>query len=173
MQSAYIGMGGNLESWVGEPAATLAQAAARLGEIGQVRRRSSLYLTAPVGYADQPQFMNAVVELVTEFGPWELLCALLEIETEFGRDRSQAIVNGPRTLDLDLLLYGDIVMSAAGLVLPHPRLSERAFVLAPLCEIAPQLAIPPSGRSAAELFAALNIEEGSVARIESKSWNAS
>ena len=101
--------------------------------------RSSLYNTEPVGFAEQPRFVNAVVALETELEPRALLNQLLEIEKEFGRDRSASIPNGPRTLDLDILLIGHLEINEPGLELPHPRLAERAFVLVPLHEIAPNL----------------------------------
>ena len=99
--------------------------------------RSSLYSTAPVGFADQPRFVNAVVELETELEASDLLERLLAIEVEFGRDRAAGFANGPRTLDLDILLFGNRKISEPGLEIPHPRLAERAFVLVPLNEIAP------------------------------------
>ena len=101
-------MGGNLASMAGPPEATLAAAALRLESLGRVTRRSSLYSTAPVGFAAQPRFMNAVVALATELGPRELLDGLLVIELEFGRERAAGIANGPRTLDLDILLLGEL-----------------------------------------------------------------
>ena len=136
MSAAYIGMGGNLASWAGEPEATLAAAALRLESLGKVARRSSLYSTEPVGFAEQPRFVNAVVALETELKPGELLRALLAIEQEFGRDRATGFANGPRTLDLDILLFGDLKICEPDLDIPHPRLAERAFVLVPLGEIA-------------------------------------
>src|ERR1039458_7133204 len=136
MRTAFIGMGANLASWAGAPEATLAAAALRLESLGRVTCRSSLYSTAPVGFAGQPRFVNAVVELETELEPRTLLKGLLAIEQEFGRDRAAGFANGPRTLDLDILLLGDHVIHEPGLVIPHPRLAERAFVLVPLCEIA-------------------------------------
>jgi len=142
MRTAYIGMGGNLASWAGAPEATLAAAALRLESLGRVTSRSSLYSTAPVGFAAQPRFVNAVVALETELEPRELLDGLLAIEQEFGRDRAAGFANGPRTLDLDILLLGDLEIREPGLVIPHPRLAERAFVLAPLNEIAPQQLVP-------------------------------
>jgi 2-amino-4-hydroxy-6-hydroxymethyldihydropteridine diphosphokinase len=139
MQTAYIAMGANLASWVGAPEATLTAAATRLESLGRVARRSSLYSTEPVGFAEQPRFVNAVVALETEIAPQELLNGLLAIEQEFGRDRAAGIHNGPRTLDLDILLFGDMKVSEPGLEIPHPRLAQRAFVLVPLNEIAPDI----------------------------------
>jgi 2-amino-4-hydroxy-6-hydroxymethyldihydropteridine diphosphokinase len=152
MRTAYIGMGGNLASWAGSPEATLAAAAPRLESLGRVTRRSSLYSTAPVGYAAQARFVNAVVALETELGPRELLDGLLAIEKEFGRDRAAGVVNGPRTLDLDILLYGDLEISEPGLEIPHPRFSERAFVLVPLCEIAAEIVVPGCGKPVGQLM---------------------
>ena len=151
MRTAYIGMGGNLASWAGTPEATLAAAALRLESLGRVARRSSLYLTEPVGFAEQPRFVNAVVALETELSPRELLNRLLAIEQEFGRDRAAGFANGPRTLDLDILLFGDLQISEPGLEIPHPRLAERAFVLIPLNEIAPEVVVPGCGKTVAQL----------------------
>ena len=139
MHTAYIGMGANLPSWAGVPEATLTAAALRLESLGRVARRSSLYSTEPVGFADQPRFVNAVVALETELSPRELLNRLLKLEQEFGRDRSGGVQNGPRTLDLDILLFGDVQISEPDLDIPHPRLAERAFVLVPLREISPAI----------------------------------
>jgi len=176
MRTAFIGMGGNLGSWAGTPEATLAAAAARLESLGRVRRRSSLYLTEPVGYAAQPRFVNAVVELETELEPRELLQGLLAIEQEFGRDRSAGIANGPRTLDLDILMLGDLQISEPDLEIPHPRLAERAFVLVPLNEIAPQLVDARMGRSVSQLLNDLHIQAGNgadaVVAIQSDVWRA-
>ena len=136
MQTAYIGMGSNLASRAGDPEATLAAAAERLRSLGRVVARSSLYSTEPVGFADQPRFLNAVVALETDLDPRALLQGLLGIEQEFGRDRSAGVRNGPRTLDLDILVFGDESISAPGLEIPHPRMKEREFVLIPLRELA-------------------------------------
>src|ERR1700675_2751807 len=103
MQTAYIGMGANIPSPAGPPEATPPAAVERLNSIGRVVCRSSLYSTAPVGFADQPRFVNAVIALETDLSPASLLAVLLRIEREFGRDRSAGIPNGPRTLDLDIL----------------------------------------------------------------------
>ena len=118
MSLAYIALGANLPSPAGPPEATLAAAVSRLASLGCVTARSSLYSTAPVGLADQPRFLNAVIALETALTPLELLGAVLLIEREFGRDRTASVPNGPRTLDLDILLYGDFVLSEAGLEIP-------------------------------------------------------
>jgi 2-amino-4-hydroxy-6-hydroxymethyldihydropteridine diphosphokinase len=136
MPTAYIGMGSNLASEAGDSEATLAAAADRLESLGRIVARSSLYSTAPVGLADQPRFLNAVVALDTGLKPRALLQGLLRIEQEFGRNRSTGIRNGPRTLDLDILVYGDEQISEPGLEIPHPRMEERDFVLIPLVELA-------------------------------------
>jgi 2-amino-4-hydroxy-6-hydroxymethyldihydropteridine diphosphokinase len=120
----------------------------------RVARCSSLYRTAPVGILSQPDFVNAVALLETTLAPEALLDALLDIEARFGRIRRER--NGPRTLDLDLLLYDDIELDLPRLTLPHPRLHLRAFVLLPLAEVAPDLAIPRRGSVAAWLPAVAN-----------------
>lgn len=147
MTITCIGIGGNVPSRFGPPEQTLALAAGRLGSLGHVVRRSRLYSTVPVGFADQPRFVNAAVALETELSARELLDALLGIEHEFGRDRANAIPNGPRTLDLDILLYGSQTLNEPGLRVPHPRLAERAFVLVPLSEIAPDAIVPDANAS--------------------------
>jgi len=138
----FVALGANL----GNPAATVRAAIQALRELPAVEfvAASSLYRTAPVGLKHQPDFINAVVELAADLPPGALLDALFGIEARFGRSRS--VRNAPRTLDLDLLLYGEETSDDPRLTLPHPRLHERAFVLAPLAEIAPQLAIPGRGR---------------------------
>lgn len=133
---AYVGLGANLGADIG---ATLTQAALSLAALPgvQVVALSSVWRSAPVD-ADGPDFLNAVVALDTTLPPIELLDALQAIELLHGRQRPYR--NAPRTLDLDLLLYNDVVMDTPRLTLPHPRLGERAFVLRPLLEIAPELA---------------------------------
>jgi 2-amino-4-hydroxy-6-hydroxymethyldihydropteridine diphosphokinase len=170
MGTAYIGMGGNLASWAGPPEATLAAAALRLESLGCVVSRSSLYSTEPMGFAEQPRFVNAVVALETELDPRKLLEGLLAIELEFGRDRSSGIANGPRTLDLDILLFGSLLISEPGLEIPHPRLMDRAFVLIPLNEIAGQLLIPGRGETVAP---GSKNESDAVVLIQSDAWVAS
>ncbi len=174
MHIAYIGMGANLDSPAGAPAATLAAAAEQLALLGSIVARSSLYSTAPVGIREQPRFVNAVVAIETGCAPRALLLSLLAIEKEFGRDRARGVPNGPRTLDLDLLLLGDVVLHEADLDLPHPRLAERAFVLVPLHEIAPQRIEPRSGRTIATLLGALMTDRAeevrTVLRIADRRW---
>jgi len=176
MQTAYIGMGGNLASSAGAPEATLAAAALRLESLGRVVRQSSLYSTAPVGFAAQPRFVNAVVALETDLEPIELLDGLLAIEKEFGRDRAAGFANGPRTLDLDILLVGDLEIRSPDLLIPHPRLAQRAFVLVPLCEIAAEVVVPGRGLTVEQLFArwlqGQKNESDAVVRVQSDAWLA-
>jgi 2-amino-4-hydroxy-6-hydroxymethyldihydropteridine diphosphokinase len=176
MRTAFIGMGGNLPSWAGQPEDTLAAAVVRLESLGQLTRRSSLYSTEPVGFAEQPRFVNAVVELETELEPRDLLEGLLKIEQEFGRNRTAGIANGPRTLDLDILLFEDLKINGPGLEIPHPRMAERAFVLVPLCEIAPRRVDAGSGRTVSQLLDSLHkngeSETHAVVPIQSDRWRA-
>ena len=139
---AFIGVGSNLA----DPLVQVRQALIELESIPgtRVTARSSLYRTSPVGYLEQPDFINAVASVQTTLKPQALLAALLAIENRHGRRRTMR--NAPRTLDLDLLLYGEEVFDQDGLTLPHPRLHERAFVLAPLAEIAPEAMVPGMGR---------------------------
>jgi len=134
----YIGLGSNLR----EPAAQLARAFDELAGLPRTRlvRRSSLYLSAPMGKPNQPEFVNAVALLETELSPPHLLEALLAIEAQHGRVRGEP--NGPRTLDLDLLLVGGEAIHLPQLDVPHPRMHERAFVLRPLAELDPEALIP-------------------------------
>ena len=152
MNTAYIALGANL----GDPAATVRAAFAALANLPESRlvHSSSLYRTAPVGITAQPEFVNAVAQLETTLAPESLLDALFDIELRFGRIRADK--NGPRTLDLDLLLYGHQFIDLPRLTLPHPRLHLRAFVLKPLAEIAPDLVIPGRGSLAAWLPAVAN-----------------
>jgi 2-amino-4-hydroxy-6-hydroxymethyldihydropteridine diphosphokinase len=175
MPLATIALGANLPSSAGPPEATLAAAVERLATLGRIAARSSLYSTAPVGIEDQPRFLNAVVALETQRSPRELLNHLLAIEQAFGRDRAASVPNGPRTLDLDILLYGDLVLGASGLEVPHPRLAERAFVLVPLHEIAPNLRDPRSGKTVAELLQSLpdRAAPNAVAKIDCDLWASS
>lgn len=144
---AYVALGANL----GAPQAMVRAGIAALDSLPLTRLQaaSSLYLTAPVGLLDQPDFVNAVAAVETGLEAEALLAALLDLEQARGRVRS--VANAPRTLDLDLLLYNDQVLNSPRLTLPHPRLHLRAFVLAPLAEIAPDLQLPGRGSLAAWL----------------------
>jgi len=154
-QIAYVGLGSNLDSPAGPPVEMVRAAIESLGTMGVILARSSLYRTAPVGYENQPPFINAVVALRTEQDPEKLLKCLLAIERSFGRDRTIALPKGPRTLDLDLLLMGDLIHESPTLVVPHPELPHRRFVLAPLAEIAPEAVHPVLRRTINELLAEL------------------
>ena len=132
---AFIALGSNLQ----DPEAQVKHALLALEKLPKTKlvKASSLYKTSPVGYINQPDFINAVAEIRTELRPLELLDAILNIETVAGRERPFA--NAPRVLDCDLLLYDDIKMASEKLTLPHPRMFERGFVLLPLAEISPHL----------------------------------
>lgn len=160
MSRAFIALGGNL----GAVEARVLAVMAELDELPRTRllRASSLYRSKPVGYADQPDFVNAVVMVDTGLSSGELMHALLALETRHGRLRS--VRNGPRTLDLDLLLYGEETRDEGFLILPHPRMHVRSFVLAPLLEIAPDQEIPGRG-GAGECYSACD-DQADVVRID-------
>ena len=141
MTTAFVGIGSNLE----EPAKQVRAALDELDRLPHTRvvKRSSLYRSAPVGYTDQPDFVNAVAQLETGIPAERLLSELQDVEKRHGRERS--FRNAPRTLDLDVLLYGNLVLKSERLEIPHPRMHERAFVLEPLVEISPEAAIPGKG----------------------------
>ena len=140
---AYVGLGGNL----GDREATLRAAVQLLDAEPNVAvvAVSSFVETEPWGYADQAWFLNGVCAVETELGPRELLARLLAVERRLGRTRGDGPRFGPRTVDLDLLVHGDLVVDEPGLQVPHPRLAERRFALAPLAEIAPDLVVPGHG----------------------------
>jgi 2-amino-4-hydroxy-6-hydroxymethyldihydropteridine diphosphokinase len=146
---AYVGLGSNL----GDREATVRRALELLGERVVVAAVSSLRETDPVGLVDQPCFVNAAARVETELSPGELLDVLLGVELELGRERRERW--GPRTIDLDLLLYGDSAVDERGLTVPHPRLHERRFALEPLAELDPALVVPGRGR-VSELLARLD-----------------
>jgi 2-amino-4-hydroxy-6-hydroxymethyldihydropteridine diphosphokinase len=152
---AAIALGSNLPSTYGPPEANLREAVTRLAILGRVSAVSVFHATDPVGYLDQPRFLNAAALLETSLTPIDLLHSLLAIEHAMGRDRSTAPPKGPRIIDLDLLLVGDLIVQTPELTLPHPALHERRFVLAPLAEIAPNLRHPLLHQSIADLLADL------------------
>jgi 2-amino-4-hydroxy-6-hydroxymethyldihydropteridine diphosphokinase len=144
---AYIGIGSNM----GDKTAACLRAFELLERTGRVVKRSSLYRTAPVGYTEQEDFINAVAAVETELPPRDLLRACLAIEDEMGRKRTMHW--GPRTLDLDILLYGAEVISDPDLLVPHPLMAARRFVLAPLAEVAPGVVHPVLNKTALQLLA--------------------
>lgn len=150
-KAAYVGLGSNLA----HPAQQVRRGCELLGALPgtRVRACSSLYRTRPVGSVVQPDFINAVCAISTALSPENLLDGLLALEARQGRVRRPGDAGGPRVLDLDLLLYGETRIDRPGLTVPHPRLHERAFVLYPLAEIAPDLVIPGRGAVSALLQA--------------------
>jgi 2-amino-4-hydroxy-6-hydroxymethyldihydropteridine diphosphokinase len=155
---AIIGLGANL----GEPRSTLAAAVVALGQIGRVKAVSALYLTAPVGGPEQPDFLNAAVRLEYAGEPEVLLEALLAIERRFGRERRERW--GPRLLDLDLLWIDGVELRTATLEVPHPRLVERAFALDPLLDVCPDATDPHTGRPYRSLRA--DLSDDGIQRVE-------
>ncbi len=156
--TAFIALGSNL----GDPARQIRSALRALAALPESRlaRQSSLYRNPPAGGLEQPEFVNAVAQIATRIGPHELLDHLLEIERSQARVRDYP--NAPRTLDLDIVLYGDQVVRDPGLTIPHPRMLERAFVLVPLAEIAPDALVPGGGRVADLLR---NVDASGMIRI--------
>lgn len=152
MTEALLALGGNL----GDARETLARAIATLTESGDIRlrARSSDYMTPPWGVEDQPPFVNLCIAIDTALTPQALLARAQAVERAFGRDRAGEQRWGPRTLDIDILTYDDLVLNGPDLTLPHPRLFERAFVLVPLAEIAPDLLI--TGISVRDALAGLD-----------------
>jgi 2-amino-4-hydroxy-6-hydroxymethyldihydropteridine diphosphokinase len=154
LATAYIGIGSNL----GDRLGYIREAIAKLEQSQEIEIRgtSSVYETEPVGHKEQPCFLNAVLELNTALEPVNLLEHLLGIENQMGRKRDRA--RGPRNIDLDLLLYDDVVINSDGLTLPHPRMHQRRFVLVPLAEIAPKVVHPLLKKSAERLLGELSTD---------------
>lgn len=145
MAVVYLALGVNL----GDRAANLAEARSRLAERVYITKVSRVYETAPWGILDQPDFLNQAVQGETDLDPFELLTFVKRIERDMGRDPT-AIRYGPRPIDIDILFYDDLELATDALVIPHPELAHRAFVLAPLADIAPDLHIPATNCTVAE-----------------------
>lgn len=161
MTRAYLGLGSN----VGDREAHLAHALDRLRAEGRLTGVSSVYETDPVGYLDQGPFLNMVARLETERTPEELLAAVVGIES--GRGRVRDFPNAPRTLDIDILLYGDRQLRLESLTIPHPRMNKRPFVLVPLLELDPRLREPVTGRGYRDILGALSQgAEAAVRRLQ-------
>ena len=150
----YLGLGSNL----GERQANLARALKLLSESVHIEQASSLYETEPVGHTEQPLFLNAICRVQTELGPLQLLSLIKGIEASLGR--VPGFPNAPRPIDLDIILYGDLVIETPELTIPHSRFKERAFVLIPLLEIAPDLRHPVSGDRIKDMAAVVEGQDG-------------
>lgn len=152
MPLTAIALGSNL----GDREDNLKNAIKHLGVLGEVTAVSKFRDTTPVGYKDQPDFLNGVAILNTDLRPQDLMQALLNIEQMMGRDRTSGPPKGPRLIDLDLVLYGDDKVATEGLTIPHPEMTKRRFVLEPLMDVAPDWVDPISGSSIRDLFHALS-----------------
>ena len=159
LSEAYLGLGSNL----GDRAGNIAAGLAFLREISRRTTVSSLYETAPSGFRSQPPFLNAACGIWTWLDPFQLMGRLREIEAAVGLRR--AFVNAPRMLDIDILVYGRVVLASPGLTVPHPRMADRAFVLGPLAEIAPALRHPVLMETVGSLLARLPIPRGAFPRM--------
>jgi 2-amino-4-hydroxy-6-hydroxymethyldihydropteridine diphosphokinase len=160
---SYLSLGSN----VGDREAHLREAVRRLSALGTVGKISSFYETEPVEFTKQPWFLNCAVELDTEKTPQGLMRGLLDIEKQMGRDREASAPKGPRTIDIDILLYGDQIIDEPGLKVPHPAMHQRRFVLAPLAEIDAEVIHPVLERSVGELLDELPADAGKVRKMES------
>ena len=156
----YLSLGSN----IGDREANIRKAIRKLADLGDVGKQSSLYETEPVEFTQQPQFLNCAIELDTELSEHDLMREILAIERALGRDRDHAQPKGPRTIDIDILLYGDQIIDEPGLKIPHPAMHRRRFVLAPLAEIDAEVIHPILERSVGELLDELPAD-GVVRRV--------
>jgi GTP cyclohydrolase-4 len=154
----YLGLGSNL----GDRMSNLASAVERLSRKITIKKISSVYETEPVYYKEQPLYLNAVLSAVTELDPFELLNFVKSIESDLGRQPS--FRNAPRIIDIDILFYGGRIVETPELIIPHPRIAERAFVLVPLAEIAPDLVHPLLHKKVSDLLAKMQ-DKGGVIKI--------
>jgi 2-amino-4-hydroxy-6-hydroxymethyldihydropteridine diphosphokinase len=159
MSNAYLSLGSNL----GDREGNLRECLQRLGQLGIVFRVSSLYETEPMELSEQPWFLNCAVSLETGLNPEQLLTEIQRIEAELGRNR--VIDKGPRTVDVDILLFDDLILQQKSLQIPHPAMTQRRFVLAPLHEIAPAIRHPVSGKTIEELLGEVDVAAGKVERL--------
>jgi 2-amino-4-hydroxy-6-hydroxymethyldihydropteridine diphosphokinase len=159
-KTVYLSLGSNL----GDRAANLEAAIEHLGELGTVVARSSIYETEPLEVTHQPWFLNCVVVVETELMPKQFLARALAIEQKLGRRRTQ--IKGPRTIDIDLLLFGSSVVDTPALTIPHAAMHERRFVLEPLAELAPDLPHPVFKKTVREMLAALPPQSGAVRKVK-------
>jgi len=159
MAEVYLGLGSNL----GDREKNIREGLRLVSQVSSHVTTSSIYETEPVGFLDQPRFLNAACQVRTRLEPLELLARLQGFEASLGRRRSFA--NAPRVLDLDILLYGQLVISSPMLTVPHPRLAERAFALAPLAEIAPSLVHPVLKESIVSLLGRLPVDPATMRRV--------
>lgn len=166
-KTVYLSLGSNL----GDRQGHLQAAIASLRKIGSVIGVSSLYETEPVDERHQPWFLNCAVSLETELMPRQMLSAIQTIEHELGRRRNRGQPKGPRTLDIDILLFGNSVINTASLTVPHPSLHQRRFVLEPLAEISPDVPHPVLKQTIRELRDALPANAGAVRRLSAPSWS--
>jgi 2-amino-4-hydroxy-6-hydroxymethyldihydropteridine diphosphokinase len=164
MVEVYLGLGSNL----GDREQNVGRAIDLLAQRVKILETSSLYVTEPVDHKDQPLFLNVVCRIRTSLAPEDLLGLAKRIEASMGRKPS--FVNGPRPIDIDILFYGDKVVNIPHLVIPHPRVQERAFVLVPLAEIAPNLVHPVSGQTVSKMVGRLKSLKG-VRRWSQEAWN--
>jgi len=152
----YLSLGSNL----GDRRANLKEALRLLGESLEIASVSSVYDTEPVGVGEQPRFLNLVCRVNTDIGPMQLLSLIKGIESSMGRDLS--LRNAPRVIDIDIILYGDTIMESPELIIPHPRMRERAFVLVPFAEIAPEVVHPITGERIDDLATRVEGRDGVV-----------